>query len=121
MSKGKYITIKGKTVYQQSEEELQRAVVKYCRLRSIEIIPSFTCVKIGGLTLGMKMKAAGMEKGVPDLFFPSLKLFIELKVGKNKPSVEQLAFMKRREKDGYRTAICYTFEEVKSKLEVAHD
>ena len=49
------------------------------------------------LTIGQAVKAkrCGMKKGYPDLFLPVKRgehngLFIELKVGENKPSPEQL-------------------------------
>lgn len=63
------------------------------------------------------MRAEGLRKGVPDLFLavPSMGesacgLWIELKVGRNKPSAEQLALIKFL-RVGYRVEVCYSAEE----------
>lgn len=68
------------------------------------------------------LKKEGMKKGVPDIFLPVVKidedeeiiyigLFIEMKVGKNKPSEEQEWWIKNLQKMGYSVAICYSANE----------
>lgn len=54
------------------------------------------------------LQRMGMNKGVSDLFFPKSSpdgqykgLWIELKVGKNKPDKEQLKFIDEMKEEGY--------------------
>lgn len=62
----------------------------------------------------MKLKAEGVRSGVPDLFIPSLKLFIEMKkpvggtVSKNQK--EWLSYLSRI---GYSAEVANGFEEAK--------
>ena len=54
-----------------------------------------------------KLKAEGVKAGVPDLFFPSLRLFIELKRTKGgKVSPAQRDMAQRLEACGYRVVVC---------------
>lgn len=54
-----------------------------------------------------KLKAEGVKAGVPDMFFPSLRLFIELKRTKGgKVSKAQTDIAKRLEACGYRVIVC---------------
>lgn len=54
-----------------------------------------------------KLKAEGVKAGVPDLFFPSLRLFIELKRTKGgKVSPAQRDMATRLESCGYRVVVC---------------
>ena len=63
----------------------------------------------------VRLKAMGVMKGVPDLFFPSLYLWIEMKKVKDgKLSPEQKAVMESLRRDGYRVAVCKGAEEAKS-------
>ena len=59
-----------------------------------------------------RMKAAGMTAGVSDLFLPVARgsyggLFVELKVGRNKPSEDQLEFIEFVQKQNYRAVVVY--------------
>jgi hypothetical protein len=61
-------------------------------------------------------KAAGMKKGIPDLFLPVARhgyhgLFIEMKVNNNKPTEEQKEFMAFAEEQGYLDKVCYGADE----------
>lgn len=59
-----------------------------------------------------KMKAEGVKAGVPDMFFPALKLFIELKRTKGgNVSAEQKHMKERLELAGYKVAICHGAKE----------
>lgn len=63
---------------------------------------------------GMAMKAEGLTKGVPDLFVPSLKLFIELKLVKGgKLSPEQVDWLDYLNSMGYTAVRCNGSEEAK--------
>lgn len=62
------------------------------------------------------LKAEGVKSGVPDLFLPVARggyhgLFIELKVGSNKPSALQEIWLKQLTLQGYCTAVCYGWHE----------
>ena len=62
------------------------------------------------------LKRQGVKAGVSDIFIPVPcggfhGLYIELKVGKNKPSEKQTEFQKDMLKAGYLTAVCYGAEE----------
>ena len=62
------------------------------------------------------LKAEGVKSGVPDLFLPVHRggyhgLFIELKVGSNKPSALQEIWLKQLTLQGYCTAVCYGWHE----------
>ena len=50
---------------------------------------------------GNLLKRQGMLPGVPDLFYPSLKLFVEIKAANGKCSPAQVEVMKRLEDCGY--------------------
>jgi hypothetical protein len=65
-----------------------------------------------------KLKAEGVKPGVPDLFFPSLKLFIELKRTKGGAvSKEQRFWSDRLGASGYRVAVCRGAEEALTIIE----
>lgn len=54
-----------------------------------------------------KLKAEGVKPGVPDLFFPSLNLFVEMKREKGgRLSDYQKGWIEILEKSGYRVAVC---------------
>jgi hypothetical protein len=57
--------------------------------------------------VAQKLKAEGVKAGVPDLFFPSLKLFIEMKrVKGGQVSPQQKHWHDRLTKAGYAVAVC---------------
>lgn len=54
-----------------------------------------------------KLKAEGVKAGVPDLFFPGLKLFVEMKrVKGGRLSPEQKYWSDMLTAAGYRVAVC---------------
>lgn len=58
------------------------------------------------------LKKQGVKAGVPDLFLPVARggfhgLFIEMKVGKNKPTGNQKKWMEELAKQGYAVRVCY--------------
>ncbi len=64
------------------------------------------------------MKAEGVKAGVPDLWLPVPKqgftgLVIEMKYGRNKPQDNQLWWLSRLAEHGWRTAVCYSFDEAR--------
>lgn len=69
-----------------------------------------------------KLKAEGMEPGIPDLFFPELRLFIEFKrpasPGKAKGTLskDQKIVIKELRRVGYTVAVCYTCEQAQKVI-----
>ena len=71
--------------------------------------------------VGRSLKLAGTKAGIPDIFLPvphgeKHGLWIELKVGKNKPTKAQNMWLSNLASEGYETAVCYGFEEAKNKI-----
>jgi len=62
-----------------------------------------------------KLKAEGVKRGVPDLFLPVPRgghhgLFIELKVGPNKPTPDQEGWLESLTLQGYAVCVCWGWE-----------
>lgn len=94
------------------EDIIQQKIVRYCHLNNIKVIASAGGLK---LPIGQAAKAKRMGiivKGYPDLFFPELKMFIELKRKGGRPTKEQKEWKEYLEKIGYHVFIVYGLEEV---------
>lgn len=68
------------------------------------------------------LKHQGVKAGVPDLCLPYPRgvyhgLYIEMKVGKNKPSDSQKVWLQNLASVGYFTAVCYGFNEARATIE----
>ena len=68
------------------------------------------------------LKRQGVKAGVPDLCLAVPRgayhgLYIELKVGTNKPTENQLAWLKLLKQHGYAVAVCYGAEEAKDVID----
>ena len=64
-----------------------------------------------------KLKAEGVLRGVPDLFIPEKKLWIEMKKDhKQKPSSEQIKMMEYLTRVGYACLTGYGFIDAKEKI-----
>lgn len=64
--------------------------------------------------VGGKMIAEGLRKGVPDICLPvaakgAIGMFIEMKFGKNRPTADQLLWMKMLSAAGHRVIVCYSW------------
>lgn len=75
----------------------------------------------GKRTNGSILKAAGLKSGVPDVCLPVPSgefhgLYLEMKFGKNKTTDEQERFMELLWQQGYKTAVCYGFEDAKAEI-----
>lgn len=69
------------------------------------------------ITTAMRMKAEGQKSGVLDICLPVPcsgyhGLYIEMKVGKNKPSENQVWWINQLREQGYRVEVCYGWEVV---------
>jgi hypothetical protein len=104
-----------------SEHSEQVAVIQWKNMlqnRHIELGLLFA-VPNGGLRnrmVAIKLKAEGVQPGVPDLILPVPKkghtgLAIEMKVRPNKETHEQKWWLSSLENNGWVTAICYSADE----------
>lgn len=62
------------------------------------------------------LKRQGVKAGVPDVCLPVARrnshgLYIEMKEGDNKPTEKQKEWLTALEKQGYATAVCYSWED----------
>lgn len=99
------------------EYELQKAICKYLDLNNV-----LYCGSMGGQyqkfhSQRNKSKATGYKRGFPDIFIYEPRgsyygLAIELKVGKNRATKEQLKWRDELNKRGYVAEICYGLEAI---------
>jgi hypothetical protein len=100
------------------EDDLQATCVKWFRMQYGPLACLLFAIPNGGqrnAREGARLKLQGVTAGVPDLMLAVASrrapgLFIELKVGRNKPSAAQEAHMKLLQLEGYSTAVVYTLE-----------
>lgn len=99
----------------RSEAKEQIAVVQYCDMKRIPIF----AIPNGGSRNAIEaanLKRQGVKAGVPDLMIPVAKqgyhgLFIEMKVGYNKPTDKQVGWINLLIKNGYLVKVCYGSDE----------
>ena len=70
----------------------------------------------------VSLKRQGVKAGVPDLVLPTARggffgLYIELKVGKNKPTVKQLEWIAQLKEQNYCVKVCYGWREAADTIE----
>lgn len=103
------------------EDDLQMAVARY-----LDVLKLTWChvanERRTSIQQGVRLKKKGVKSGVPDcLIFEAKKgyrgLAIELKVGKNNPSKNQLEWLDKLNNKGWKTAICYSLDEVINELD----
>lgn len=68
-----------------------------------------------------RLKAEGVKAGVPDVVLPVARLgyhgfYLELKVGKNKTSAEQNAWLTALRAEGYLVDVSYGWQEAAHKI-----
>jgi hypothetical protein len=71
---------------------------------------------------GARLKAEGVKAGVPDIFLPVMTarapgLFLELKRPGGIVAKEQIWWLRELEKQGYRTEVCYGWQEAVKVIE----
>ena len=69
-----------------------------------------------------RMKAEGVKAGVPDIFLPVPRgdyagLFVELKVGKNKPTPAQVEWHALLIEQGYKVVVCWGWQAASVEIE----
>ena len=101
-----------------TEHEEQRTFVQWFR-RKFPDVRIFS-IPNGGWrnpATAAKLKVEGLSKGVPDLFIPAWRTFIEMKrVKGGRISPEQEDWKEYLEQCGYRVAICAGFEAAKREV-----
>lgn len=117
----------GKSILCGSEDEEQQMVIEWASYMSIRYpeLQLLYHVPNGGSrnrVEASKLKRMGVKAGVPDLVLPVPRggyagLYIELKVGKNKPTENQERWLERLMQQGYRTKVCYGSVEAERELE----
>ena len=111
-----------------SEHQIQSALISWWHLQHKAYgLPAFALFAIpnGGArtpATGAMLKREGVRKGVPDLLLAVPRktyhgMFIELKAGKNKETVEQKAFLDFAEKQGYIACVSNSWEDTRKKIE----
>lgn len=99
-----------------SEHQLQASIISWwAHTHNLYALPEFALLAIpnGGARdaiTGSRLKAEGVRPGVPDLLLakpvgPYTGLWVELKVGYNKPSDAQFAFIAYLESVGYKASV----------------
>jgi len=71
--------------------------------------------------VGQKLRAEGVQAGVPDVHLPVAcggyhGLWIEMKFGTNKPTESQQDWIGRLRAAGHRVEVCYSFEEARAAI-----
>lgn len=69
-----------------------------------------------------RLKAEGVKSGVPDLCLPVARgkyhgLYIEMKVGKNKPTANQVKWIDALIHEGYQAKVCYGWQDATQVIE----
>lgn len=94
-----------------TESEEQATVVDWCDLHGIPVVHIPNEGRRSAYT-GANLKRMGMRPGFPDLFIPIARmgyhgLFVEMKVGKNKPTRAQIEWLRRLDAEGYAVCVRY--------------
>lgn len=103
------------------EHEEQVVFMQWCSLQEKKYpeLQLMFAIPNGGqrsATTAAKLKKEGVKAGIPDLHLPVAKgtynsLFIEMKVGKNRPTKHQETMMQLLEDAGNRCVVCYGAKE----------
>ena len=108
-----------------SEHTEQCALMQWAALQDIAELDLLHAIPNGGwrhaATAG-RLRAEGVKPGVPDLCLPVPRggyhgLYIELKVGRNKPTAHQQAWIKALRDRGYRVEVCWGWEAARDVIE----
>lgn len=103
------------------EAQEQAIVIQWCNLQSKkyhELDLIYHCPNGGKRNKreAHNLKLEGVKAGVPDLFLPVARngkhgLYIEMKYGKNKCTIEQIKWLDWLYKQGYKCKVCYSADE----------
>lgn len=100
-----------------SEDDVQIALFEWAAVmeHSMPGLRLMYHVPNGGrrsISEAVRFKAMGVKPGVPDVCLPVARggyhgLYVEIKVGRNKPSDNQLRWIDDLRAEGYQVALCY--------------
>ena len=97
-----------------TEHSEQAALVQRCRYSGYPYELIYANPNAGKRTIGAAryMIAEGLTAGIPDLFLPHMRggyggLYIEMKMGRNKLTLEQAVCIDNLRAEGYRVEVCY--------------
>lgn len=99
------------------EDDLQMAVARYLDFLKVcwfHVANERKTSKIAG----QRLKKKGVKSGVPDVMIFEHNedyrgLSIELKIKPNKPTDNQKEWLEKLKSKGWKTEVCYSFDEVK--------
>ena len=108
-----------------SEHDEQVALIRWADMSELPELQLLFAIPNGGQrhpAVARKLRDEGLRAGVPDLFLPVARgnyhgLFIEMKVGRNKPTANQTGWIRALRWQGYRVEICYGYEEARVMIE----
>ena len=111
----------------RSEETEQITLIDWCNINicrypELELIYHVPNGGKRNKSEAIRLKRAGVKKGVPDLFLPAARgnyhgLYIEMKYGNGKTSKEQKEWIEKLNKQGYKAVVCNGFEEARETIE----
>jgi hypothetical protein len=97
----------------RSEHVEQREFVSWVRKNSPHKIFAIPNGGLRNITTAAKLKAEGASAGVPDLFVPALRLFIEMKDESGRATEKQVEWLEYLSGVGYVCAICNGIDSAK--------
>lgn len=105
-----------------NEHEEQSAIVRWARQNGIDLLFSIPNGEHRHISVAKRLKAEGLQPGVPDLFLAIPRngkhgMFIEVKTLKGTASPLQKAWINALISQGYEAVICRGFEEAKKAIE----
>lgn len=110
-----------------SEKQEQEALFQWAEIKKSQYpeLNFMFCIPNGGkrdIVTAVGLARAGVKAGVPDLFFPVARrgyhgLFIEMKVGYNKPTEKQNLWIEFLSGQEFRVAVCYSWGEAARLIE----
>lgn len=106
------------------EDDMQAQCVAWYRYQYAATARLLFAIPNGGnrnAREGARLKGQGVTAGVPDTLLavpvpPYAGLFLELKVGRNRPSPEQVAMLAALTAQGYRCAVVYSLAEFMAEI-----
>lgn len=101
-----------------SEHEEQRLVVEWFR-RTYKGVRIFAIPNGGARNIATagRLKAEGVSPGVPDLFVPAWRLWIEMKRATGgRVSVEQKDWIEYLIAEGYHALVCHGFDDARRQI-----
>lgn len=102
---------------ERSEHIEQREFVSWFR-KTFSGVLIFAIPNGGGRSPAdaMRLKVEGVTPGIPDLFIPEWRVWVEMKKKNGKPSPQQVKVIKYLEEKNYTCLICYGFDDARMKI-----